>query len=99
MLDCIYTTVQNISGGPLAFGFLGKHGRVLASNEVYSEPGDLATKCAAVKRKFDALERALTTHLITILRTPATVVTDSVTLGPKILTSASGTLGTAGPCW
>ena len=64
----LYTTVKNVSGKDLTFGFLGAHGVKLASGSSYSVPGDLVTKLGAQRsqRKFKALETALNTGLLEI---------------------------------
>jgi hypothetical protein len=69
----LFTTVKNVSGRELTFGFLGAHGVKLANNATFSVPGDLVTKLGAQRsqRQFKALERALTTNLLEIVKSPS----------------------------
>lgn len=55
----IGTTVRNISGGSMYFGFLGRHGVRLANNATYIEPGDLSAKLSGNRPKSIAQQKAL----------------------------------------
>lgn len=74
----LYTTVKNTSGKTRTFGFLGAHGKTLASNGTYSVPGDLVAKLGnqRSKRSFKALERALEQGWLVITKSPAVYLTD-----------------------
>jgi hypothetical protein len=69
----LYTTVKNVSGVTKFFGFLGAHGVTLANNATYTVPGDLVTKLGSKRslRSFQALERALTSDLLEIVKSPS----------------------------
>lgn len=67
----LYTEVKNVSGNTRVFGFLGRRGRRLANNEVFSVPGDLVADVGRHRRKFQALERALHDGDLEITKSPA----------------------------
>lgn len=69
----LYTTVKNVSGRAMTFGFLGAHGVTLENNATYTVPGDLVTKLGSQRsqRKFQALERALVENLLDIVKSPS----------------------------
>lgn len=60
-VDCLYTTVLNISGREAVFSFLPPHGKRMAANEQLTVAGNLIDRLASLtsNRKFLALERAL----------------------------------------
>jgi hypothetical protein len=101
--NCLYTTVQNLTGKAHSFGFLGAHGRRLAANEQYSEYGNLLQKVASrfpwSRRRSEALERALLGSRLAIISTPIGVVKDATTGNSKMLTLTNGTLGVADTCF
>jgi hypothetical protein len=69
----LYTTVKNTSGAAMVFGFLSKHGRRLDNNATYTVPGDLVGALGAQRsqRQFQALERALLSGDLTIVKSPS----------------------------
>jgi len=98
----LYTTVKNVSGKTLTFGFLGAHGKTLENNATYTVPGDLVTKLGAQRsqRKFKALERALTENMLDIVKSPSVYllsVTGSTTR--EVAMNATGVLGVNNPSW
>jgi hypothetical protein len=97
----LYTTVKNVSGKALAFGFLGAHGVTLADNASYSVPGDLVTKLGAQRsqRKFKALEYALTNGLLDIVKSPSVYLRSADDDATKELALGSDdtSLGTSTP--
>jgi hypothetical protein len=98
----LYTTVKNVSGKTLTFGFLGAHGKTLANNATYTVPGDLVTKLGAQRsqRKFKALERALTNNLLDIVKSPSVYLLSETGSVTKELAMNSGSqLGTSNPSW
>lgn len=100
--DDLYTTVKNVSGKTLTFGFLGAHGKTLANNATYTVPGDLVTKLGAQRsqRKFKALERALTTNLLDIVRSPSVyVLSETGSVTKELAMNSSSQLGTSNPSW
>jgi hypothetical protein len=113
-LACLYSTVRNISGVPMAFGFLGKHGKRLEAGEQYTVPGNIADQLAAgrsgpTKRNFEALERALAGFVnqagasisptLALVSTPPPHLYDSTRDVTSVVTLAGGALGIAAPCW
>lgn len=113
-LPCLYSTVRNISGVELAFGFLGKHGIRLAAGAQYTVPGTIHDQLAAGRsgptdRNFKAFERALAgftnqagvsiAPTLALVHTPSVHLYDAVRDVTKALTLANGALGFADPCW
>jgi len=106
-MTCLYSTVKNISGGSMVFGFLPPHGRELANNEEYTVFGDIraligsnAGAEASVRRRAQvALEAALDQGYIEILNTPSTIVYDATLEAPKMVKVDNGAVAVADPCW
>lgn len=107
-LPCLFSTVRNISGAEMSFGFLGVHGRRLAAGAQYTVPGNIADQLAPYRRKFDALQRSLAGFVkdgvtiaptLVLISTPAVHVYDAVTDVTKVINLSSGALGTVDPCW
>lgn len=96
----LYTTVKNVSGKTLTFGFLGAHGKTLNANDTYTVPGDLVTKLGAQRsqRKFKALERALVNNLLDIVSSPSVYLLSGSTTR-ELAANATGVLGTTPPSW
>jgi hypothetical protein len=97
----LYTTVKNVSGSTVVFGFLGTHGKRLANNETYSVPGDLVTKLGAkrAQRQFKALEKALTSGALVIIKSPSVYLLDEDGVGTQELALAGRVLGTTDPSY
>ena len=97
----LYTTVKNVSGSTVVFGFLGTHGKRLANNETYSVPGDLITKLGSKKsqRQFKALENALTSGALTIVKSPSVYLLDEDGTGTAELAMDGRVLGTTDPSY
>ena len=98
----LYTTVKNVSGKTLTFGFLGAHGKTLANNATYTVPGDLVTKLGAQRsqRKFQALERALTSNLLDIVRSPSVyLLSETGNVSKELAMNSSSQVGTSNPSW
>ena len=101
-LPCLYTTVKNISGASMHFGFLPPHGVTLAEDAELSLPGDLTTRLASQHngaRQFAALETALTDGLVSIIKTPAVIMYDPTAENSKQLALDTTVLGTVSTCW
>ena len=99
--DCLYTTVQNISGSERVFGYLGERGKRLAVDEVITVRGDLVSKLGnqTSKRRFNALERSLKRDSIAILATPSVHLFDATLDQIRILALDNDSLGITDPCW
>jgi hypothetical protein len=98
----LFTTVKNVSGGTAVFGFLGAHGKRLANNETYTVPGDLVTKLGAKRsqRQFKALEKALTTGKLTIVKSPSVYLRDDAdTVTRELGMATNKELGTTVPSY
>lgn len=95
----LYTVVKNISGESRVYGFLGAHGVRLANNATYSVPGDLVTKLGAKRsqRQFKALERALLSESLEIIKSPAVYLLDRDGVGTQVLAKDDRVLGTQEP--
>lgn len=98
----LYTTVKNVSGKTLAFGFLGAHGKTLANNETFTVPGDLVTKLGAQRsqRKFQALERALVGGMLEIVKSPSVyLLSESGGVTRELAMASTKELGTTEPSY
>jgi hypothetical protein len=101
---CEYSTVKNTSGGRMKFGFLPPHGRELAANEEFTVFGSIYEAVVRMervtsRRNIQALEAALDRGDLTILTTPAPILTNAQG-HPKMLTiSDDNLLTTTDPCW
>jgi hypothetical protein len=96
----LFTTVKNVSGRELTFGFLGAHGVKLANNATYSVPGDLVTKLGSQRsqRQFKALERALTGNLLNIVKSPSVyLLSDTGNVTRELAMASTEELGTTVP--
>jgi hypothetical protein len=72
-LDCLYTTVRNISGATRYFDYLPPHGRRLADDEEMSVPAELLpwmNRCGINMRKLRGFAADLTACNIAIVQTP-----------------------------
>jgi hypothetical protein len=104
-VECLFTTVKNVSGSEKYFGFLPPHGKRLAANEEVTILGDLVTRVARsgphsyTKRPGDALQRALLADLLVIMKTPAVHLYDETLDETKALSLDNGSLGVVDPCW
>jgi hypothetical protein len=98
----LYTTVKNVSGRELTFGFLGAHGVKLADGATYSVPGDLVTKLGAQRsqRKFKALENALKGNLLDIVKSPSVyLLSDTGNVTRELAMASTKELGTTAPSY
>lgn len=98
----LYTIVKNTSGGERFFGFLGVRGTRLANNATYTVPGDLVTKLGAQRsqRKFQALEEALNTNKLEIVKSPSVyLLSETGGVTKELALNSGGSLGTTTPSW
>ena len=98
----LYTTVKNVSGKDLTFGFLGAHGVTLEDEATYSVPGDLVTKLGAQRsqRKFKALENALTSGLLEIVKSPSVyLLSETGDVTRELAMAETEELGTTDPSY
>lgn len=105
-LNCLYSTVKNISGGTLKFGFLPPHGKELDDDEEFTVFGSILGAIgngfdrACSRRSVLAFESAIDTGKLEITSTPSPILKDSVqTARSYMLTVASEVLGVDDPCW
>ncbi len=104
---CLYSTVKNISGGTMIFGFLPPHGRELENNETFTVFGDIRQNLggnrgperSVHRRDNTAFEAAIESGKLELLNTPAQILKDTVTGNPQMFVLTSGTLTTNDPCW
>lgn len=104
-LTCLYSTVKNISGGTLKFGFLPPHGRELADDGEFTVFGSVLD-CVAngfdratSQRQIAGFERAIDQAKIEIVNTPTPILKD-VTLGDGfMIVLDNGSLSVDDPCW
>lgn len=98
----LYTTVKNVSGKSLSFGFLGAHGKTLANNATYTVPGDLVTKLGSKRsqRSFQALERALNNGLLEIVKSPSVyLLSETGGVTRELAMASTKELGTSAPSY
>ena len=98
----LYTTVKNTSGVATVFGFLGTHGKRLDNDATYTVPGDLVTKLGAKRsqRQFQALEKALNTGALTIVKSPSVyILSETGGVTKELAMNSSRVLGTSTPSW
>lgn len=103
-LSCLYSTVKNTSGQAKFFGFLPPHGKKLAAAEEYSVFGSILEAVvrhhrATDRRQQQGLAQALNNGDITLVKTPAPFLQDTVTSLVKIIQLTSGSLVVADPCF
>jgi len=100
--QCLYTTVQNVSGKERVFGYLGVRGMRLAAGEVVTVRGDLVSKLGnqTSARRFKSLERSLDQNgSLKIVSSPAIHLYDAIQDETKQLALQGGQLGIVDPCW
>ena len=98
----LYTTVKNVSGATRVFGFLGKHGKRLAAGATFTVPGDLVGALGAQQstRQFKALERALLTNALEIVKSPSVYLRDDAdTVTRELGMATNKELGTTVPSY
>ena len=105
-LGCLYSTVKNISGGPLRFGFLPTHGKKLVADREYPVFGNILDAVAngfdraCSRRSVLAFEKAIDDRKLEITATPSPILKDSVLTDRSfMLTCANEVLGVDDPCW
>jgi hypothetical protein len=101
---CLFSTVRNVSGQTIFFGFLPPHGRLLAPNQEFSVFGNILeavirAERVTSRRHLAALEAAIANGLMIIKHTPNPILLDDTTAAIKMLDLNNGTLGAASPCW
>lgn len=98
----LYTIVKNTSGGERFFGFLGVRGARLENNATFTVPGDLVTQLGSTRRrrKFSALENALNTNQLEIVKSPSVyLLSETGNVTKELALNSSGNLGTTTPSW
>lgn len=101
--SCLFSTLKNVSGGALKFGFIPPHGKELAANEEINVFGNILEAVNRGDRfgnRFaNALLDALDANLIEIIQTPTPILFDSTLDNSKIITLDNGVLVLIDPCW
>ena len=101
-LACLYTSVKNMSGSEMHFGFLPPYGVTLDAEEEYTVAGDLTTRIAMGRdrdRSFPSYEECLDDTDLVILKTPAVMLYDATDDVVRQLDVANDVVGTIEPCW
>jgi hypothetical protein len=106
-LTCLYSTVKNISGGKMKFGFLPPHGREVNSDTEFTVFGNVLDAVAngfdraCSQRNIAGLERAIDQGKLEIMNTPAPILKDATltAAGGFMIVLDNGTLGVDDPCW
>ena len=96
--SCLYSTVQNTSGGQKIFGFLPPHSVQLDADEEYTVFGDIR-QCLTTRRDQQAFAAAIDRGDLAIISTPAPIIVDFVSGLSKMLHVASGVITVTAPCF
>ena len=104
MVDCLYSTVVNVSGSKMHFPFLPEHGVTLESAEEFSFIGDPVQACirhqrVSAGRNFAGLEYALENGLLDIVKTPSPILFDATADNSKMLVLGDSAIYAVDPCW
>ena len=93
------TIVKNTSGAKRFFGYLGNHGKLLDSNEVFVEHGDLLAKLSPnrMRRQRSALTYDLQNSNLAFIQTPQQLETDGAGGNLKALTITGAAAAIATP--
>ena len=103
-LDCLYSTVKNISGGTKTFGFLPPHGQSLVDDGEITVFGNILDAVAngfdrnTSRRSVLAFEAALDDQQLEIVGTPSPILKSSNGQS-YMLTLTALTLAVDDPCW
>jgi hypothetical protein len=73
----LYTRLKNTSGAPRFFTYVTRHGRTLASGEIYNIFGNLQSQPSWNERKQASLERDILSGAITFLKNPVPILLDT----------------------
>jgi hypothetical protein len=101
---CLYSVVQNTSGGIKRFGFLPPHGKELAADEQYSVFGNILEAVNRIHRGTSqrhraALEIAIDAGDIVILEMPNPILLDTTTGLSRMIELTGGALTVVENCW
>ena len=102
-LGCLYTSVRNVSGIAMIFGFLPPHGVQLASGEEYTmfgSPVEAISRAnpGAERRNFTAFAAAIARGDMVIVSTPNPILVDAAS-GSSKMVILNSTLTVSDPCW
>jgi len=106
-VECLYSTVRNVSTSEKFFGFLPPHGRRLACGEEMTVWGDIQhwlTRFTPNDRARRSLQVALAgdstyAQVLALVNTPAVHLYDATQDETKIITLVDGDFVQADPCW
>ncbi len=104
-IDCLFSTVKNISGAARTFSFLPPHGRKLAANEEFSMLGEVTEAVVRMdrvtsQRQLNALAASIAAGNLAILQTPSPILQSvNGTISKMIQLSAGGQLVAVDPCF
>lgn len=101
-VDCLMSSVRNISGGSLFFHFLPPHGKTLASYGEYTCPGNVLSYVTLGLQGAKAallLERAISEGLLEIKYTPSPVFWDKGRQRISLMQCYNDKLVVMSPCW
>lgn len=98
--SCINTTVRNVSGHALYFGFLGPRGKSLEDGEEYSVLGGFdALLNRNDQRTRDLFKAAIEAGVLDVIETPHPHFLDHTTHLVKQIDVDNGAVVVHDPCW
>lgn len=104
-VDCLYSSIKNISGQSQYFGFIGPRGTTLAANEEYTQIGNPYSEMmggvnrVANIRNLEAFEAAVARGDLEIVNTAAVILRNDAG-DPKMLRiDRANNLSLSDPCW
>ena len=106
LLNNLYSTVKNVSGKQMTFGFLPPHGVTLANNATFTVFGDIreaisSGRRSAARRNLIAFANAIEDGKLQITSTPPPIFTNPTNGLVRTLqvTGVGHTVGAAVPSW
>lgn len=104
LTDCLFSTVRNVSGKTMKFGFLPPHGWELDNQEERTVFGNISEAIVhgdhvSSKRHIDGFLRAIANGLLTIKNTPNPIMYDETDDETHMLEVDNDTVRAAQPCF
>jgi len=101
-INCLKTTIKNVSGAVLKVPTFPPHGKTFAVGESVSFPGDIEAHFARYRKPWrilDSFEALILAGSLTVIKTPSPVMYDTTLDRTSILNVNNGALYAKDPCW